>query len=167
MADFIEQSNTKIAVRELAAPIADIATFNTLVSGVVSGNPWSCTTYEVGGVAQPAVDTSREAYTAKVLYEDEAAKTVGTAQAKCPSVAAFNTAIANMLANAALATAMGGDVVRDSENETYTRTLKCHFSNGEIVYVTFSREQVRVSSYSDDAILTTIDTWADTKTELA
>jgi len=52
MADFVDQSNTKTAVRELPVPIADITTFNTLVAGVVSGNPWSCTAYEVAGVAQ-------------------------------------------------------------------------------------------------------------------
>lgn len=167
MGDFIEQSNTKTAVRELAVPIADIATFNTLVAGVVSGNPWSCTTYEVGGVAQPAVAVSRESYVAKVVYEDEEAKTVGNATAKCPTVASFNTAVANILANAALATAMGGDAVRDSAGESYSRTLKCHHSNGEIYYVSFARDSVRITSYSDDAIKTAIDTWADTKPELA
>jgi hypothetical protein len=43
----------------------------------------------------------------------------------------------------------------------------CHHANREIYTVTFTRDQVRVSSYSDDAILTAIETWADTKTELA
>ena len=167
MADFIEQSNSRTAVRELTAPIADITTFNTLVAGVVSGNPWGCTAYEVAGVAQPAVAVSRESYMAKVAYEDGEAKNVGNASAKCPTVAAFTTAVANILANAALATAMGGNAVRDSASETYSRTLKCHHSNGEIYYVSFSRDSVRITSYSDDAIRTTIDTWADTKPELA
>jgi hypothetical protein len=167
MADFVEQSTTKTAVRTLTAPIADLATFNTLVAGVVSGNPWSCTTYEVSGEVQPAVAVNRESYVAKVVYENEEAVTVGNANAKCPTVAAFNTAIANMLANAALATAMGGDVVRDSAKESYSRTLKCHHSNGEIYYVTFTRDAVRITSYSDDAIKTAIDTWADTIPALA
>ena len=166
MADFVEQSNTKTAVRELPVPIADITTFNTLVAGVVSGNPWSCTAYEVAGVAQDPVAVSRESYTAKVIYQDGEAKVIGNASAKCPTVAAFTTAAANMVANAALATAMGGTVARDEEAETYTRTLKCHDANGEIYYVSFSRDQVRITSYSDDAIRTAIDTWADTKTEL-
>ena len=96
MADFVEQSTTKTAVRTLAAPIADLTTFNTLVAGVVSGNPWCCTTYEVSGEVQPAVAVNRESYVAKVVYENEEADTVGTANAKCPTVACFNTAIANV-----------------------------------------------------------------------
>ena len=54
-----------------------------------------------------------------------------------------------------------------AEEDTFSATLKCHDASGEIYYVAFSREQVRVTSYSDDAILATIETWADTKTELA
>jgi hypothetical protein len=42
MGNFVQQTITKTAVRELAAPIVDIATFNTLVSGVISGNPFLC-----------------------------------------------------------------------------------------------------------------------------
>ena len=38
----------------------------------------------------------------------------------------------NARPSAALTTAMGGTVARDDEAETYTRTLKCHHSNGEI-----------------------------------
>jgi hypothetical protein len=72
-----------------------------------------------------------------------------------------------ILANAALAAAIGGDAIRDSESESYSCTLKCHDANGEVYYVTFSRDQVRVSSYSDDAIKTTVETWADTVPALA
>jgi hypothetical protein len=36
-----------------------------------------------------------------------------------------------------------------------------------VYYVAFSRTQVTVSSYSDDAILARIETWADTKPVLA
>lgn len=45
--------------------------------------------------------------------------------------------------------------------------LKCHDASGEIYYVTFSRTKVRVSSYSDDAIRSTVDAWADEKAKLS
>lgn len=72
-----------------------------------------------------------------------------------------------VLADAALATAMGGDANHVAEGDLFSATLRCHDANGETYTVTFSREQVRVASYSDDAILAAIETWADTKTELA
>ncbi len=167
MADFIQQTVTKTAVRTLAAPIADVASFTTIVNEVIGTNPFGCTTYDVGGVPQAAVIKSKESYTAKAVYEDNEAKAVGNASAKCPTVAAFNTTIANILANTALETAMGGDVSRDTEGEAYSATLKCHDASGEIYYVSFSRQAVRVSSYSDDAIVATVEAWADTVPALA
>jgi hypothetical protein len=167
MADFIEQTVTKTAVRNLAVPIADVSAFNTIVSGVIATNPFGCTGYDISGVPQDAVIKSREAYVAKVVYEDNEAKAVGNATAKCPTVVAFNTAVANILANAALATAMGGDAIRDTEGESYSATLKCHDPSGEIYYVSFTRDTVRISSYSDDAIVATVEAWADTVTALA
>jgi hypothetical protein len=64
-------------------------------------------------------------------------------------------------------TAMGGDAVRNANSENYSCTLKCHDPNGEVYYVTFARDQVRISSYSDDAIQTRVETWADTVPALA
>ncbi len=95
------------------------------------------------------------------------AKIVGYTTARAPTVTAFNSAVTAILADTALATGMGGDAIHVAEEDTFSATLKCHDASGEIYYVAFSRDQVRVSSYSDDAILTTIETWADTKTELA
>jgi len=62
---------------------------------------------------------------------------------------------------------LGGDAVRDSDSESYSCTLKCHDANGEVYYVTLARDQVRISSYSDDAIRTRVETWADTVPALA
>jgi hypothetical protein len=167
MGDFVQQSIVKTAVRELTTPIADVTTFNTLVAGVISGNPWSCTAYEIGGVAQPAVAKTREGYTARIEYEDNEAKIVGYVNARAPTVAGFTSGVTAILADTGLTTAMGGDPVHVTEEDSFSATLKCHHANGEIYTVTFTRDQVRVSSYSDDAILTAIETWADTKPELA
>jgi len=43
MGDFVQQSIVKTAVRELTSPIANVTAFNTLVAGIISGNPWNCT----------------------------------------------------------------------------------------------------------------------------
>ena len=87
--------------------------------------------------------------------------------ARAPTVAAFNGTVTAVVADEDLATAMGGDAIQISERDAFSATLKCHDANGEIYYVSFGREQVRVSSYSDDAILATIESWADTVPALA
>ena len=81
MGDFVQQSITKTAVRELTTPIANITTFNTLVSGVISGNPWGCTAYDVAGFPQDPVAKSREGYTARIEYENIEVKVVGSVNA--------------------------------------------------------------------------------------
>ena len=80
---------------------------------------------------------------------------------------AVETVATDILAETALATAMGGDPVRDYDHESYSCQLKCHDASGEIYYVTFSRDAVRITSYEDDAIRTAVETWADTVPALA
>lgn len=167
MADFVMRNNTKTAVRELAAPIADVTTFSGIIASVISTNPFGCTSYESGGETLDPVVTSRESYTVRILYENDEARTVGQITARADSVAGFNANLAELLANTAIATAMGGDPVNDVSNERYLCTLRCHDPNGETYLVTFARQQLRISSYSDDAIVATVETWADTVPALA
>ncbi len=56
---------------------------------------------------------------------------------------------------------MGGEAVRDAGHETYSCRLTRHDPSGEITSVTFGRDAVRITSYQDDAIRTTVETWAD------
>jgi hypothetical protein len=108
------------------------------------------------------VERSREAYTARIIYQDTDAITVGQVTIRAGTIAAF-TAVANhILADATVATALGGTAARDSDTEKYSATLKCHDQNGEIYFVDFARDQVRLSSFSDDAIKSKVETWADT-----
>jgi len=167
MADFVQKSTVKSAVRKLASPIADVAAFNTIVQSVISDNPFVCTSYESAGVTHAPVEKTREAYVAKVVYQDTDAKSVGTESGKFNTIAGFNTGATALLASAALTAAHAGTPVRDAGNETYSATLKCHDSNGEIYTVTFGRQSVSISSYSDDAIRTSVETWADTVAALA
>jgi hypothetical protein len=117
MADFVQKSVTKTAVRALTAPIADAATLNTIVNTLISTNPLGCTPYEVGGVTMDPIARTRESYSARIAYENNEGRTVGTITARAPGVAAFGTVKSTILSNTALATAMGGDPVNLSDRK--------------------------------------------------
>ena len=161
MADFTQNSNVKTAVRNLAAPIADVAAFDAIIQSVILNNPFGCVSYMSGGVNHPPVEKTREAYTAKIVYEDTLAKRVGSGSESYNTIAGFNAGITAVLANTANNTAHAGSPVHDIAGDTYSATLKCHDPNGELYFVTFSRQQVSISSYEDDAFRTVIETWSD------
>jgi hypothetical protein len=167
MADFVQKTTVKTAVRTLADPIADVTAFNTIVQSVITSNPFGCVAYQTAGVDHAPVEKTREAYVAKVIYQDSDAKTIGNESGKYNTIAGFTAGATAILANAALTAAHGGTPARDSDNETYSATLKCHDPNGELYMLTFSRDQVSLTSYSDDAIRTKVETWADTVAALA
>jgi len=166
MADFTQTAVVKTAVRELPAPIADAATFSGIIEDIISENPWGCTAYTSGGVEHAAVEKASESYTVKVNFEDGEGGIVGDASAEAGSLAGYNAAATAILADTDLATAIGGTAVRNPDADTFTCRLKCHASNSELFYVSFTRKAVRVTSYEDDAILSTIETWADGVTAL-
>jgi hypothetical protein len=167
MGDFVQKTTVKTAVRELATPIADVSAFDTIVQSVITGNPFGCVAYETAGVTHQPVEKSKEAYVAKVVYQDADAKTVGSESGKFNSIAGLNAGAAAILADTALTAAHNGTPVRDTANETFSATLKCRDPNGEIYMVTFGRTSVGLTSYSDDAIRTKVETWADTVAALA
>jgi hypothetical protein len=168
MADFVETNMNRTSVRELAVPVADVAAFDAIVQSVLDTNPFGCTDEAgEGGAVIPGVARNREYYTARVVYEDDEARIVGQVSLRSPTVAAFEANAAEVMANAALAAAMGGDAVRDAAKETYSCQLRCHDPSGEVYYVTFTRKNVRISSYQDDAIRTAVEAWADTVPALA
>ena len=167
MADFVQSSETKSAIRELASPIADVATFNSIVQGVITDNPFACVSYMTAGVTHDPVEKTRESYTVKLIYQDAEAKTVGTLSDKYLTIAGFNAGATALLASAPVAAAHGGTAVRDTDNETYSATIRCHDANGELFNITFSRGRLSLTSYSDEAIRTKVETWADTVAALA
>jgi hypothetical protein len=166
MADFTQTSIVKTAVRDLAAPIVDAATFSGISEDIIANNPWGCTAYSPSGVEHAAVEKASEAYTAKVMYEDTLGAVIGETSAEAPTLAAYNAAKTKLLGNTVLETAMGGSTVHNPDSETFNTRLKCHAANGELFYVSFTRKSVRVSSYEDDTLLSTIETWADGVTAL-
>jgi hypothetical protein len=161
MADFTQNSNVKSAVRNLASPIADVAAFDAIIQSVILNNPFGCVSYMSSGANHPPVEKSRESYTAKFVYEDAEAKRIGAGSETYSTVDGFNNGIAAVLANSANITAHGGTVYHNAEADAYSATLRCHDPNGEIYFVSFSRNRVTVSSFTEDSIQTVIETWAD------
>jgi hypothetical protein len=162
MADFTPNSNVRSAVRKLASPFADVTAFDSIVQGIVTNNPFQCTTYNQNGADHPGVERSRQGYTARVIYQDSDAKTVAVISIRAPTIASFTSVANQIAADATIATAFGGSAIREFGGEKYAATLRCHDANGEIYFVNFSREQVALTSYSDEAIRSRVETWADT-----
>jgi hypothetical protein len=167
MADFVPNGIIKSAVRKIANPIADVGTFNSIVQSVITGNPFGCVSYMISGVNHQPVEKSKESYSAKFMYQDGDAKTVGTTSDTYNTMAGYNAGIAAVLANTANITAHGGTVIHDADRDTFSASLKCHDPNGEWYFVNMSRNQVSLTSYSDDSIRSLIETWADGVTALA
>ena len=167
MADFVPSGMTKSAVRKLTDPITDITTFNTIVQSVITTNPFGCVSYMISGVNHQPVEKSKESYTAKFVYQDSDAKRVGTTSETYNTMDGYNAGISAVQANTANITAHGGTGVHDADNDTYSVSLKCHDPNGEYYFLNISRNQVTLTSYSDDSIRTRVETWADGVTALA
>ena len=167
MANFVQKSITKSATRVLSSPIADVTAFTEVVNDIIANNPFGCTPYQSGTETLPAVEKVREAYTARIIYENGEAETVGQVTVKCPTVAAYTANVATVLANAALATAMGGTAAHATDADSFSSAVRCHDANGEVYTVTFGRETVTVASYSADSILSMVEDWADSVPALA
>jgi len=70
MADFVQNSQTKNSIRELTSPIADVATFNSIVQSVITDNPFACVSYMTAGVTHDPVEKTKESYTVKLVYHN-------------------------------------------------------------------------------------------------
>jgi len=166
MGDFVPKTIVKSASRELATPIADATAFDTIVTTIVA-NPFECTPYSVAGANMAAVEVARRSYGAALVWEDAEAKRCGSTNDKYETHAGFDAGVAVLMGSAPFATAHAGTLIHDPELDTFSATIRCHDSNGELYNVTLTRETMSVSSYSDDAILTRIETWADSVPALA
>jgi hypothetical protein len=167
MADFVQKTNVKTAVRTLANPIADVTAFNTIVQSVLTGNPFACVSYVSAGLTHQPVEKTRETYGAKIVYQNADAKKTGNASHSFDTVAGYTAGIPALTAATGLNTAHNGSPVHDEAKDTFSATVKCHDPNGEIYMVVFGRDSVRITSYADDAIRTKVETWADTVAALA
>jgi len=168
MADFIQKANVKRSVRTITTPIASVAALNTLVQGAIDTNAFECVDHVVAGVTIAGITRGTQSFGINVVYENPTTlKNMGTSTAKASTVAGYAAAATALVGNTALATAIGGTAIENTEAEGYSIQLKCHDANGEDYTVTFTRKAISISSYEDAAIVTRVDTWADTKPALA
>ena len=161
MADFITTSTTKSALRELRNPIATLVGFDAIISAVLATNPWNCSPYQYKGEAQPAVSISKQQYTAKIQYQNNTGKVIGTVTVQSPTQTGLTSAVAIVQGDQDLETAIGGTAAQDPTTDKYSCTLRCNAASGDLYYVTFSRDKIRVTSYEQDSILDDLETWAD------
>jgi hypothetical protein len=119
------------------------------------------------GENHPAVEKTKEAYTAKIVYQDNDALTVGTATHRFNSLAGFTIGATALVNAAAISSAHGGTAAHDTDGDTYSVNVKCHDPNGEIYSLVFSRDQISLSSYESEDIRTKVETWADSVPALA
>ncbi len=167
MADFVQNTNIKSAIRRIANPITDVAAFDAIIQSVILNNPFGCVSYMSSGVNHPPVEKSKETYSARFDYVDTNAKRIGAGSESYNTIDGYNAGISAVLANTANATAHCGTPLHNADADTFSATLRCHDPNGELYFVNFSRRQVTISSFTDESIQTVIETWADGVTALA
>mgnify|MGYP000892956096 CR=1 FL=1 len=104
MADFVQTTVNKTALRDLAVPIADVESFDTIIQAVITDNPFGCVEYttRAGETIAPIIK-NREHYTAKVNFVNGEGKKVGTVSLQSPTIAAFEANASEVLDNAAFA----------------------------------------------------------------
>ncbi len=150
MANFVSGSVVKSAVRRLTAPIPTPAAFSEVVDDILTNNPFGCTAYESAGQSMPAVEKTREAYTARFVYEDSEAVTIATTAVGYPTAAAYTGVVTAVPAATAINTAIGETGVHVTDDDSFSATVRCHGTNGELYNVSVTC--TAVSGYEADAV---------------
>jgi len=94
----------------------------TLIQSVITGNPFACVAYMTAGENHPAVEKTRESYTAKFFYQNDDAKSVGTTSEKYNTLAGYNAGITAVLAATPNITAHTGTIVMTARTTRSRRT---------------------------------------------
>ena len=161
MAHFNQRAGTKSAVRQLKNSFPDVMAFNAVVQSLILKNPLGCTFYRSAKKHHPPVERVREMYTAKFVYENAKGKRIGTGQDMYDSIDGYQYGIAAVISNMANIAAHGGKAKHIPGADLFSVTLKCHDPNGELFFLSIARDRVTLSSYSDDAIRSRVEAWAD------
>ena len=88
-------------------------------------------------------------------------KVIGEVTIRSPTQLGFTNAIAEVVGNTVIKGLMGGEPVHNPEKDSYSNMLRCCDTSGDLYNVTFTRERVSITSYVEDSLLSTIETWAD------
>jgi hypothetical protein len=136
-------------------PIIDATTFNLIVQSVISDNPFECVGYTSDGENHDPIEKIKEVYTVRFLYRDNNGTFVNSSEEIFNSYAEYTSSAAVI-----------PPMIHDSNNDTFSATIRCHDVNGEIYYVVFTRDDVILAVYSDDSIRTRFESWAGTVVSL-
>lgn len=167
MRQFRQKPGTKSAVHILKRPFLDITAFNAVILSLIMKNPLGCTSYRTKKKNNQPVSRVREMYTTKFAYEDAMQKRVGVGHETYNSVEGYQYGIAAVISNMANIAAHRGKIRHLPDADHYSVILKCHDPNGELYFLSLARDRVTISSYSDDAIRTRVEIWADSVPALA
>ncbi len=161
------RAGTKSAFRLLKTPFPDITVFDAVVRSIVRKNALDCTSYRSARKNHPPVEVVREMHTAKFVYMDAKGKQIGSGSEVYDSVEGYQSGIAAVISNMANIASHRGKVRHIPDKDLFSVILKCHDPDGELYFISMARDRVTLSSYSDDAIRTRVEKWADGVPELA
>jgi hypothetical protein len=167
MSDFEQTSVARTFKRKLTSKWDTIVNFNAIISSLLTNNPWGCTSYTSAGQTLAGVRQTGGYFSGKVVYENTNGKQIGTISIKAPDSTAFGNILSKILSSADLTSSMGGTPSHDSSDDAFNAVLTCHDTNGEVYKVAFTRENVTLSGFEADSILTGVETWADNQPALA
>ena len=162
-ADFTQTQNVKTAERELTAPIVDVTTFGTVLADLISNAPGA-----------DSAEIASQQYAAKFVINNSELTKLGEITVKVPSSDAYTAAITAIITNGVLdaiagACEEGASIERNQSDDVFSARVKLvqtEEQGNETFYVTLAREKTRVTSYEAEAILTAVETWADTQEAL-
>ena len=164
--DFVPTSTVKAANRTFTAPITSADTFDGIIQTLTGeSNPLGATSYQTAGQTLPGAAVTAESYKAAIQFiEPNEGKTVASLTLIAPTRSACTAAVTRILADTDLAALFGAgvDPVENTTKAVWSVRVRIHDPTGEIYYLTLGRKDLRLTSYENDAILTKVDTWADT-----
>ncbi len=168
--NFVPTSVVKGAKRIFTAPIVSASVFDANIAAVTGAdNPLDTVSFQSSGATVPGAVVGSESYKATVMYvEPVNGKTVGSLVLTAPTRSACDAIVTDLLAATAITAQFGEgvDAVQDTAKSNWNVVVKLHDPNGENYTLTFTRKELRIGSYEDDAILAKVETWADTVSSL-
>ena len=157
MAEFTPTATVKRSVLTIPSPLT-LAQHEALVTDILT-DPFG-----FGTVEQTGIEYS---YVTKML--DANGKRTGTLRIATPigSAESVPYGYVNLIDNLSIpAPAFTGSTEsHDPNDDCFHARFTCS-NDSETFYLTLERTEMVVSSYEDDAIVTAVGTWANTKTEL-
>ncbi|MDU9376361.1 hypothetical protein McpSp1_09720 [Methanocorpusculaceae archaeon Sp1] len=154
--NFTTTSIQKAAKRVFTVPITNATAFDANIAALKDEtNPL--------GTTANGITTTEEYYKATIAYLNPLGKVLGTIVLTAPTREIYDSVIADILADTAICSAFGENTIADRNNakDNWYVKLKLRDPTGETYYLTFNREELKIGSYGDDAILAKVDEWAD------